>query len=258
MISGGNSRFHNGVVTTMLGLMDSVPRGQVFVIAATNRLSALDPALRRPGRFDKCIEFQAPKLDGRKNILAIHTSIWKPESKPSCEFLEDIAGKTGGYTGADLEQLCRQTFVFAMRRHAGKASEGEKEDGEEKGLDKLVILEEDWEAALRVVKSSGTNYFGTTVISDKPIPKLAMAALQNKLDLVTKELSFFLNKDDVGTQECEREGALNTFLIWANGGNQVTNVITRSAIIITPSEAQYECWITKFISFLFLNCYSKK
>lgn len=55
------NRFYNSIVTTMLGLMDNVPRGEVFVIAATNRLESIDPAMRRPGRFDKAIAFQLPK-----------------------------------------------------------------------------------------------------------------------------------------------------------------------------------------------------
>ncbi|XP_021965797.1 ATPase family AAA domain-containing protein At1g05910 [Folsomia candida] len=226
------SKFYNGVVTTMLGLMDNLPRGEVFVIAATNRLTCLDPALRRPGRFDKTIEFQAPKLEGRKSILEIHTASWDAKSKMEATFVDEIAEMTGGYTGADLEQVCRQAFVFAMRRHSStqnspKTENVPKNKESETGsdFDGLIVQRQDWYSALKSVRPSGTNHFGNAVITDKPIPNGAAAALKEKLDEITGRLGYFLKPEDatvVGASSSSKcGGGLNTFLIWGSDAKQL-------------------------------------
>ena len=92
------------VVAQLLALMDGLEsRGQVIVIGATNRPNALDPALRRPGRFDREIEIGIPDRNGRKEILQIHT-----RGMPLAEDvdLDKLAEITRGYTGADLAALC--------------------------------------------------------------------------------------------------------------------------------------------------------
>ena len=103
------------VVAQLLALMDGLSgRGNVIVIGATNRPSALDPALRRPGRFDREIEIGVPDKQGRYEILQIHT-----RGMPLAEDvdLKKLSEMTHGYTGADLASLSRETAMKALRRY---------------------------------------------------------------------------------------------------------------------------------------------
>jgi transitional endoplasmic reticulum ATPase len=103
------------VVAQLLALMDGLSgRGNVIVIGATNRPSALDPALRRPGRFDREIEIGVPDKKGRHEILQIHT-----RGMPLAEDvdLKKLTEMTHGYTGADLSSLGRETAMKALRRY---------------------------------------------------------------------------------------------------------------------------------------------
>src|SRR6266516_2935714 len=102
------------VVAQLLALMDGLQaRGKVVVIGATNRPNALDPALRRPGRFDREIEIGVPDRDGRLEILQIHTR-GMPLSKDVD--LKDLAGITHGYVGADMAALCKEAAMRSLRR----------------------------------------------------------------------------------------------------------------------------------------------
>jgi transitional endoplasmic reticulum ATPase len=103
------------VVAQLLALMDGLSgRGNVIVIGATNRPGALDPALRRPGRFDREIEIGVPDKQARHETLQIHT-----RGMPLAENveLERLSKMTHGYTGADLAALCRETAMKALRRY---------------------------------------------------------------------------------------------------------------------------------------------
>ncbi|MEM2848992.1 MAG: CDC48 family AAA ATPase [Candidatus Bathyarchaeia archaeon] len=103
------------VVAQLLALMDGLEsRGNVIVIGATNRVNALDPALRRPGRFDREIEIGIPDKNGRYEILQIHT-----RGMPLAEDvnLNKLAEITHGYTGADIAALCREAAMKALRRY---------------------------------------------------------------------------------------------------------------------------------------------
>jgi len=103
------------VVAQLLTLMDGLEsRGNVIVIAATNRPNAIDPALRRPGRFDREIEIPLPDKQGRLEILQIHTRNM-PLAKDVD--LEKLADMTNGYTGADLAALVREAAMNALRRY---------------------------------------------------------------------------------------------------------------------------------------------
>ena len=106
------------VVAQLLALMDGLKgRGQVIVIAATNRPNAVDPALRRPGRFDREIAFPVPDKRARKEILQVHT-----RNMPLSEDvdLNELAEVTHGFTGADLAALCREAAMRALRRFLPK------------------------------------------------------------------------------------------------------------------------------------------
>ncbi|XP_071723599.1 uncharacterized protein [Rutidosis leptorrhynchoides] len=107
---------HNSVVSTLLALMDGLKsRGSVVVIGATNRPDAMDPALRRPGRFDREIYFPLPSVEDRAGILSLHTQRWpKPVSG---SLLKWIAQRTVGFAGADLQALCTQAALIALKRN---------------------------------------------------------------------------------------------------------------------------------------------
>jgi len=106
------------VVAQLLALMDGLEtRGDVIVIAATNRPQALDPALRRPGRFDREIEVPLPDRQGRLEILQIHTRNMPLAKDVDLAKLAEI---THGYTGADLAALCREAAMYALRRYLPK------------------------------------------------------------------------------------------------------------------------------------------
>ncbi len=103
------------VVAQLLALMDGLTdRGNVIVLGATNRPDSVDPALRRPGRFDREIEVSVPNADGRYEILQIHT-----RGMPIAEDVESrrLASELHGYTGADIKSLCREAALKAIRRY---------------------------------------------------------------------------------------------------------------------------------------------
>ena len=106
------------VVAQLLALMDGLTdRGNVVVLGATNRPDSVDPALRRPGRFDREIEISVPNIDGRIEILQIHTR-GMPIGKDVD--LEKLASELHGYTGADIKSLCRESAIKAIRRYLPK------------------------------------------------------------------------------------------------------------------------------------------
>ncbi|KAJ3210719.1 hypothetical protein HK099_008187 [Clydaea vesicula] len=113
--SSKQDQIHSSIVSTLLALMDGLDsRGQVIVIGATNRIDAIDPALRRPGRFDREFYFGIPSLHARKKIIEIATTTWNPQLPKS--LIQDIAKKTTGYCGADIKALCTEAVLTAIRR----------------------------------------------------------------------------------------------------------------------------------------------
>jgi len=139
------------VVSQLLALMDGLKgRGQVIVIGATNRIEAIDPALRRPGRFDREIRIGVPDRNGRKEILQIHT-----RRMPIAEDvdLDEIADITHGFTGADLAALCREAAMNALRRFLPKI-DLEKEVIPAEILEQLKVTREDFANALRMIQPS--------------------------------------------------------------------------------------------------------
>ncbi len=140
------------VVSQMLTMMDGLKsRGKVIVIGATNRINALDPALRRPGRFDREIEVGVPSKEGRLQILKIHTR-GMPLTKNVN--LDDLAGKTHGFVGADLESLTKEAAMNVLRKHLPKLKLDEEEQIPQEVLEKLVITHEDFIDALKTVRPS--------------------------------------------------------------------------------------------------------
>jgi transitional endoplasmic reticulum ATPase len=141
------------VVSQLLTLMDGLKaRGKVIVIAATNRVNSLDPALRRPGRFDREIEIGVPDKKGRKEILQIHSRHMPLTEDVNLDRLADI---TYGFVGADLEALCKEAAMHALRRVMPEIS-GIKEDKPipTEILEKLKVNKQDFEYAMRMVEPS--------------------------------------------------------------------------------------------------------
>jgi transitional endoplasmic reticulum ATPase len=139
------------VVSQLLTLMDGLEsRGKVVVIGATNRPDALDPALRRPGRFDREIEIGIPDQNGRLEILEIHT-----RGMPLTEEvnLESVAKITHGFVGADLESVCREAAMRSLRRVLPEINLEQSKIPIET-LNKIKITWSDFENALRDVQPS--------------------------------------------------------------------------------------------------------
>src|SRR5262249_4755691 len=144
------------VVAQLLSLMDGfVPRGQVVVIGATNIPESLDPALRRPGRFDREIEIGVPNTQARLQILRIHTRAMPLDSDVD---LQQIADHSHGFVGADLEALCQETGMIALRRFLAA---GPRLDDAcaEMNLDSLLVTGADFLAGLKEVEPSATREF---------------------------------------------------------------------------------------------------
>ena len=139
------------VVSQILTMMDGLKsRGKVIVIGATNRVNSLDPALRRPGRFDREININVPNKKGRLAILKIHTR-GMPLTKNVN--LDQIAALTHGFVGADLESLTKEAAMNVLRKHLHKIKLDEEEIPPEV-LEKLVVKQEDFSDALRIVRPS--------------------------------------------------------------------------------------------------------
>ena len=103
------------VVAQLLALMDGLTdRGNVIVLGATNRPDSVDPALRRPGRFDREMEISVPNADGRLEVMEIHTR-GMPIAKDVT--LKDLSSELNGYTGADMKSLCREAAIRSIRRY---------------------------------------------------------------------------------------------------------------------------------------------
>ena len=140
------------VVAQLLALMDGLKsRGKVVVIAATNIPNSLDPALRRPGRFDREIEIGVPGKDGRLNILKIHTRNMPLSKNVNLKQLAEI---THGFVGADLAALTKEAAMTLLRRLLPDLKLDEEESIPKEVLEKLKITMKDFKEALRVVRPS--------------------------------------------------------------------------------------------------------
>ena len=139
------------IVSQLLTLMDGMKsRGKVVVIAATNRPDSIDPALRRPGRFDREIEIGIPDNDGRLDILSIHTRGMPINEKVN---LKQISKTTHGFVGADLEILSKEAAMRSLRRILPEIDLEEDKISSEI-LQKIEITNDDFKEALKEVRPS--------------------------------------------------------------------------------------------------------
>ncbi len=143
----GEKQVERRIVAQLLTLMDGLSgRGEVVVLAATNLPDSLDPALRRPGRFDREIRIDPPDRAGRREILAVHSRAMP--LAPDVD-LDRLAGETPGHVGADLAALCREAAMAALRRAGGLSPQGLAMAPEN-----LTVAAEDFAAAQRLVVAS--------------------------------------------------------------------------------------------------------
>ena len=147
--SGGD--VEKRVVAQLLSLMDGLEeREDVIVIGATNRIDAIDPALRRGGRFDREIEVSAPDQKGRREIFDVHTRSMPLNDEIN---LDEFAEKTHGFVGADIESLCKESAMTAIRR-IKPTLDLEQETIDAEVLESMEIVEKDMINALRDIEPS--------------------------------------------------------------------------------------------------------
>ena len=138
------------VVAQLLAMMDGLKeRGAVVVIGATNRVEAIDPALRRPGRFDREIEIGVPDRSGRVEILQIHT-----HNMPLADGvnLEGLGDKTHGFVGADINALCKEAAMRTLRRYLPDLTT--EDEIPQEIIDKMQVMSGDFEDALKEIEPS--------------------------------------------------------------------------------------------------------
>ncbi|XP_074743521.1 ATPase family AAA domain-containing protein 2 [Strix uralensis] len=204
--SSKQDQIHSSIVSTLLALMDGLDsRGEVVVIGATNRLDAIDPALRRPGRFDRELLFSLPNKESRKEILKIHTRGWNP--KPSDRFLEDLAEKCLGYCGADIKSLCSETALCALRRcypQIYKSNEKLQLD-----LTSLKVKAKDFVMAMRKIVPASQR---AGMSPGRPLPPLSNPLLENTLAEILQALQKVFPHAVVELKKDQQQDSLNHVL----------------------------------------------
>lgn len=189
--SSKQEQIHASIVSTLLALMDGMDnRGQVIVIGATNRPDSVDPALRRPGRFDREFYFPLPDITARKQILKIHTRKWNPPL--SSVFVDKVAGLTKGYGGADLRALCTEAALNSIQRKYPQIYQS----SEKLNVDpsKVKVVAKDFMRAIDKIVPSSARSAST---SSSPLSERLQPLLQESLDKIIHKLNDLL-PDSVG------------------------------------------------------------
>lgn len=181
--SAKQDQIHASIVSTLLALMDGMDsRGRVVVIGATNRLDAIDPALRRPGRFDRELGFKLPSVNERKSMLAIHSKHWNPPL--SDRFLSELAEQTVGYCGADIKALCAEAALCSLRRVYPQvyASENKLLIN----LDKVVVARGDFVKASKKITPASHRAVSSFA---SPLPRAVKRLLEGSLKSVLRDVA---------------------------------------------------------------------
>lgn len=204
--SSRQDQIHSSIVSTLLALMDGLDsRGQIIVIGATNRPDAIDPALRRPGRFDRELCFNLPSKKARKDILKIHTKSWEDTNcKLDEQTLTYLSEQSVGYCGADLEALCREAFLAAVRRTYPQIYHSNirlKIDTK-----RLTVVRQDFEKALKDITPSSQR---SSLVYARALPKLLRPLLDPQLQSIRMDIgmlfSFKKDNDSDGDLVAETE-----------------------------------------------------
>ncbi|NXM56402.1 ATAD2 protein, partial [Illadopsis cleaveri] len=204
--SDKQDQIHSSVVGTLLALMDGLDsRGEVVVIGATNRLDSIDPALRRPGRFEREFRFSLPNKEARKEIFKIHTRDWNP--KPSDNLLEELAEECVGYCGADIKALCAETGLCALRHRYPQLYESRERL--QINMDAIKIKANDFSMAMqktvpasqRAVPSSG-----------RALSAILKPLLENTLERILKTLQRVFPHAELALKKDQQQGITSTCL----------------------------------------------
>ncbi|THH02226.1 hypothetical protein EW026_g610 [Hermanssonia centrifuga] len=206
--SSKQDQIHASIVSTLLALMDGMDgRGQVVVIGATNRPDAVDPALRRPGRFDREFYFPLPSLDARERILRIMTRKWAGwEDEKGEEQSKGLAKLTKGYGGADLRALCTEAALNAVQRRYPQIY---------KSNDRLLLQPESISIELRdfmiSVKKMIPSSARATAPAASPLPDQLMPLLRDALERIKEVVGKVLpvGKKRTALEEAEWEDGDN-------------------------------------------------
>ncbi|XP_038935135.1 ATPase family AAA domain-containing protein 2 isoform X1 [Rattus norvegicus] len=193
--SSRQDQIHSSIVSTLLALMDGLDsRGEIVVIGATNRLDSIDPALRRPGRFDREFLFSLPDKDARKEILKIHTRDWNP--KPVDMFLEELAENCVGYCGADIKSICAEAALCALRRRYPQiytTSEKLQLD-----LSSINISAKDFETAMQKIIPASQR---AVTSPGQALSAIVKPLLQNTVHMILEALQKVFPHVEVGTNK---------------------------------------------------------
>ncbi|NWS66509.1 ATAD2 protein, partial [Crotophaga sulcirostris] len=204
--SSKQDQIHSSIVSTLLALMDGLDnRGEIIVIGATNRLDSIDPALRRPGRFDREFLFNLPNKEARKEIFKIHTRDWTP--KPRDAFLEELAEKCVGYCGADIKFLCAEAALCALRRRYPQIySSSEKLQLDIASIkitakDFVMAMQKTVPASQRAVPSPG-----------RALPPISKPLLENTLARILQALQRVFPHTEPVLKDDQQQDSLNHIL----------------------------------------------
>lgn len=200
--SSKQEQIHASIVSTLLALMDGMDnRGQVIVIGATNRPDAVDPALRRPGRFDREFYFPLPNLKARLLILKIQTKKWKPPLPES--FLEKVSRLTKGYGGADLRALCTEAALNSIQRKYPQIYQTNEKL--EVDPSKIRVTANDFMKAIeKIVPSSARS----TYSGSAPLPKNLMPLLSKPFNEITEKLRYLMPTLNSNSKTTKLEDAM--------------------------------------------------
>jgi SpoVK/Ycf46/Vps4 family AAA+-type ATPase len=193
--SSRQDQIHSSIVSTLLALMDGLDsRGQVIVIGATNRIDAIDPALRRPGRFDRELMFSLPSRSARRTILGIHTKKWTPPI--SRETLDHLADMTVGYCGADLRALCTEASLCSIRRLYPSIYSSTQRL--QLNLETLTVHVQDFQSAFEKVVPASRR---SVVTHASPLPHHLNALLGEHLQRLIAEVKEFFSPRILTSQQ---------------------------------------------------------
>ncbi|KAF9110542.1 ATPase AAA domain-containing protein 2B [Mortierella sp. AM989] len=178
--SSKQEQIHASIVSTMLALMDGLDgRGQVIVIGATNRIDSIDPALRRPGRFDREFYFPLPNEAARRAIIDINTCGWVPALDEG--FKNELARMTTRYCGADIKALCTEAALRAIRRRYPQIYESNEKL--QINASSIVVEEVDM---LKSAKSLTPASYRVTGATASPLPENIKPLLEDQFKRICR------------------------------------------------------------------------
>ncbi|NXX46800.1 ATAD2 protein, partial [Tricholaema leucomelas] len=204
--SSKQDQIHSSIVSTLLALMDGLDsRGEVVVIGATNRLDSIDPALRRPGRFDREFLFNLPNKEARKEILKIHTRDWTPRLLDI--FLDEVAEECVGYCGADIKSLCAEAALCALRRRYPQIYKSK----EKLQLDvaSIKITAKDFVVAMQKIVPASQR---AVVSPGRALPPSLKPLLENTLTSILEALQKVFPHTELALKKDQQQDSLNRIL----------------------------------------------